>query len=188
MLEQCWFSPDFPQRIDSVLRFLSCFLTLLNWVTALLHGVYRTSSARSLTVTHQAIHPPPLLVAQCYKASHRPSAWRAPPPSTLSPSHPVFCWVTGSLIPRIFSRASVLCCAGNVRRNSNDSGSWCGYCYRVAMATRWISVHSVNGMLLRRALSLAALMCAHICANGARRDRLLEAQVYQLFWSVIVNC
>lgn len=41
-------------------------------------------------------------------------------------------------------------------------------------------------MLLRLVLSLAALMCAHICANGAWRNCLLEALVYQLFCSMSV--
>lgn len=41
----------------------------------------------------------------------------------------------------------------------------------------------------RLTLSVAAVItsqCAHIWANGARRDGLLEALVYQLSWSVIV--
>lgn len=35
-------------------------------------------------------------------------------------------------------------------------------------------------------LSLAAVMCTHIIGTGAWRNRLLQALVYQLFWSVIV--
>lgn len=106
---------------------------------------------------------------------------------TYPPSHPfVFCSVVCLLIPRIFSGACVLCSAGNMRRDSNDSASWCSYCHGVTMA--WVESQFIWLILCRcdSVLSVAGVMCAHICANGAWRNRLLEAVVYQLSCSVIV--
>lgn len=56
---------------------------------------------------------------------------------TYPPSPPfVFCWVMCCLlIPCIFSWACVLCSAENMRKNANDSASWCCYCHNgVTMA------------------------------------------------------
>lgn len=101
---------------------------------------------------------------------------------TYSLSHPfVFCWVMCLLIPRIFSGACVLCSAGNMRRNSNDSASWCSYCHGVTMA--WVESQFIWLILCcyDSFLSLAAVMCTHICANGAGRNRLLEAHWFISF-------
>lgn len=113
--------------------------------------------------------------------SHRPSAWRIPPLILL---YSVELCAYSS--PRIFTGACVLCSAGNMRKNSK----WLRQPVQLLSWSHngrsWIAVHLVNVMPLRLVLSLAALMCAHICANGAWRNCLLEALVYQLFWSVIV--
>lgn len=121
---------------------------------------------------------------QWHSFNNKPQAVRL----TYSPSHPfVFCWVMCLLIPSyLWWSLCFLCSAGNMRLNSK----WLRQLVQLLSwshnGVSWISVHLVNFMLLQLVLSLTAVMCTHICANGAWKNCLLEALVYQISWSVIV--
>ncbi len=114
----------------------------LNWVIQTSHPSYPAplhAHSQSHTKRYPSFTRPYVCmnlqgaICQWHSFNNKPRAVRM----TYSPSHPfVFCWVMCLLIPRIFSGACVLCSAGNMRRNSNDSASWCGYCHGVTMA--WV--------------------------------------------------
>lgn len=106
---------------------------------------------------------------------------------TYPPSHPFeFCWIMCLLIPRIVRGACVLCSAWKYKEEFKWLSQLVQLLSQSHNGVSWFTVHLVNFLLLRLVLSLAAVMCIHICANGAWRKRLLEALVYQPSWSVIV--
>lgn len=138
--------------------------------------------------------PPPyacmnLQEASCQELSfnNKPQAARMTysPLSSLSP----FRWVMCLLIPHIFSGARVLCSAGNMGRNSNDSASWCGYCRRVTMGASWISVHLVISRRRRGRLCLSLLWCVLTFVQmKAGRNGPLEAPGLSAFLVCDCDC